>query len=616
MAKINKFNESQVEDNFFKIINTWEKLAKQENGNRYTRQVSNLKGKRPDSISDVCLKSDEMPMQLIAEVKVDNDNKTKSLAKAQLKDYMLETLKTGIKPFGVNVFGLSKTEIEIACFYLDEEEEIQYIDKKNTNDSILDYLNYALDVIINKTKVNKNNSIHHIVELEIKSKIGILHEGVRNHAGIAASDKIDLLTACIMSIQCIDFRNNLVNRKIKDIDFSRYIYNAIIQTIAYHKIEVQENVKRSISRFDQSRLSINNSATVPYKQYMSNYSETGIDTMSLPKFICSFILHEILIPLENKYKDKKIDISSILYNEFLRYTKSDGKDCGVVLTPYHITRLMNHIVVNNAQDVILDLCTGTGAFPVETFNRKKSLCQTKEDEEKLQEGYIAVELLQHMYFLAFANFSFNNISTDNLIYGDCYEVGDKIKKTQPTAGILNPPYSMMKGTKNKKMHEWSFVIETIKYLPKGAKMAAIVPMSCGLNDNKIVSELRNEILKNNRLDMIIKVADNLFQPSAAVNTSIFVFTVGETVTTNHQVFCVDYSDDGFYVSDNIRKPTENVQKLYDEIIDIIDNRKITNKSNFRKIGNDDWCYLPKDDIGNDLKKELEIIVLSQINANL
>jgi type I restriction-modification system DNA methylase subunit len=205
-----------------------------------------------------------------------------------------------------------------------------------------------------------------------------------------------------------------------------------------------------------------------------------------------------------------------------------------------------------------------------------------------------------------------------LIFSDCYKdkVSNNLKNIQPTAGILNPPYSMMKGTKDKKMHEWSFVLESIKYLPKGAKMAAIVPMSCGLNDNKIVNELREEILKNNRLDIIIKVADDLFQPSAAINTSIFVFTVGETATANHQVFCVDYSKDGFYVSDNKRKPTNKVQDLYDEIIDIIDNKKITDKSNFRKLEAEDWCYLPKDDIGGDLDLELENTIASQISAIL
>jgi type I restriction-modification system DNA methylase subunit len=369
-------------------------------------------------------------------------------------------------------------------------------------------------------------------------------------------------------------------------------------------------------QFDQAYLPINTPDAVPYKNYMTNYAEAGIETMSLPKFICSFILNEVITPLENKYKDKQIDISSILYNEFLRYTKSDGKDCGVVLTPSHIARLMCYLIINDPQDIVIDLCTGSAAFLVEALNRKKSLCQTQIDEEKLKEGYIGVELLQHMYFLAFANLVFNGISTDHLIFSDCYKdkVANNLKNIQPTAGILNPPYAMMKGTKDKKMHEWSFVLESIKYLPKGAKMAAIVPMSCGLNDNKIVSELRAEILKNNRLDMIIKVADDLFQPNAAINTSIFLFTVGETATTNHQVFCVDYSNDGFYVSDNKRKPTENVQKLYDEIIDIIDNRKVTDKSNFRQLGTDDWCYLPKDDIGEDLNNHFKNIVNSQIGS--
>ena len=65
------------------------------------------------------------------------------------------------------------------------------------------------------------------------------------------------------------------------------------------------------------------------------------------------------------------------YTTFLRFTKGNAKEKGIVLTPTHITELFCDIAEYyldkplNENTKVLDICCGTGAFLISALNRIK-----------------------------------------------------------------------------------------------------------------------------------------------------------------------------------------------------------------------------------------------------
>ena len=79
------------------------------------------------------------------------------------------------------------------------------------------------------------------------------------------------------------------------------------------------------------------------------------------------------------------------YTTFLRFTKGNAKEKGIVLTPKHVTELFCDIAEFysdrkfDENTKILDICCGTGAFLIASLNRIKQNIQSEvvSDEKKV-----------------------------------------------------------------------------------------------------------------------------------------------------------------------------------------------------------------------------------------
>lgn len=212
---------------------------------------------------------------------------------------------------------------------------------------------------------------------------------------------------------------------------------------------------------------------------------------------CVYSLYENVIELIEHYSG--IDVMGEFYTTFLRFTKGNAKEKGIVLTPKHITSLFCDLAEHfSGQKMlehhkIIDICTGTGAFLISALERIKqnidgehiSSSVKKERYELAQKNsLIGVESDPSMFSLAYANMRFHGDGKSNLfncssLLKDSFFSPDsrahtfdkngkeiKLAKALKQFGnidfaFINPPYSLKEDSaeKQKEYKENDFPLE-------------------------------------------------------------------------------------------------------------------------------------------------------------
>ena len=194
---------------------------------------------------------------------------------------------------------------------------------------------------------------------------------------------------------------------------------------------------------------------------------------------CIYSLYEHVVEVFEKYSG--IDIMGEFYTTFLRFTKGNAKEKGIVLTPKHITELFCDIAQYylgkefDENSKILDICCGTGAFLISALAKiRKNIQAEKISETEKARRYtvaqgnslIGVERDPSMYALAYANMRFHGDGKSNLfncssLLIDSYAPADDSGKTYLNdekiplykalnsfgdidVALINPPYSLDK----------------------------------------------------------------------------------------------------------------------------------------------------------------------------
>ena len=194
---------------------------------------------------------------------------------------------------------------------------------------------------------------------------------------------------------------------------------------------------------------------------------------------CIYSLYENLIVVLERYSG--VDVMGEFYTTFLRFTKGNAKEKGIVLTPKHITELFCDIAeyYNDKKfdetTKIIDICCGTGAFLISSLNRIKRNIQADVQSEGKRIGryekarkncLIGVERDASMYALAYANMRFHGDGKSNLFncssllmdsyapvdeMGMTYAENEKLPLSEALKvfgdidiGMINPPYSLDK----------------------------------------------------------------------------------------------------------------------------------------------------------------------------
>ncbi len=255
-----------------------------------------------------------------------------------------------------------------------------------------------------------------------------------------------------------------------------------------------------------------------------------------------------------------IDLLNKFYSEFAKYNNSDGKSLGIVLTPHHIVRLMTEILNINSNDIVLDLCAGTGSFLLEAY---------KYGPKKI----IGCEYQHKLYMLFKCNIIIKNITNYVLIKGNCFE-----HTFRSTKSIINPPY----GTKQNS--ELEFIIKQLESLEDDGECCAIIPIGKVLN-NKSNNRYKKIILSMAILKYIIICRESIFYPNASVGCVIVHFKKVSFIPENHLTGIIDYRNDGFIPkTGNGYIKMDNFEEIYTNIINEIKIPIITKVLKY----DDDW----------------------------
>ena len=283
--------------------------------------------------------------------------------------------------------------------------------------------------------------------------------------------------------------------------------------------------------------------------------DKNLQSSSILKSILNELNKTILPLFETHFStSSNYDIMGKFYEEFLKYAGVSNVKKGIVLTPRHIASLFTKLVPIKSNDVILDLCCGTGAFLIAGMNCLIQQIQnsSRSDKEEAiskvkRDQLLGFEINPTMYICAISNMLFRGDGKSSIYNLDSIndEKADKIlKEKMPTIGFINPPYSGKENKQDPTPKELSFLI---KMLDNCSRYGVIIaPISMYFKDK----EIRASLLEKHTLKYVINMPKDLFQPNATTHTAIGVFETHKPHDFDKNVIFYDLKDDGFVLSKN------------------------------------------------------------------
>lgn len=309
-----------------------------------------------------------------------------------------------------------------------------------------------------------------------------------------------------------------------------------------------------------------------------------------------------------------LDIMGEMYSVFLKYALGDGKEIGIVLTPPYITKMMAQILDINKDSRVMDLATGSAGFLIasmeimiedaeKTFGKK-----TTKSEEKIKQikekQLLGVELNAKMFTLASTNMILRGDGSSNIQKGSSFDRPPSLyEKFRANRLLLNPPFTFEE-------NGMPFIEHGLRFMEKGGLAAIIIQDSAGSGK---AWKTNKKILKNNTLIASIKMPVDTFQPSAGVQTSIYVFEAGKPHNFEMDtVKFIDFRNDGYKRTLRGNYEIDNPTERYQDIIKIfrLGKNAVKNPDFHKELWNLDNIYFEDliTDSGTDWNFEVHQVI--------
>jgi len=413
--------------------------------------------------------------------------------------------------------------------------------------------------------------IHQKRENKIEDALTKINERLyNNQKNISALSRIHLVAASIMAN--LGVPNKVTPLEPKDL-----------------KSSIEENntdgeiIIRKISSFLKSK-------SIPPKkveQILSSLSLTLLDdALSVPNNGMS-LLKEIFIEVVNDlgyfYKiGLDIDFTGKLFNVMFRWLSFAGDDQNdVVLTPRYVALLMAKLAKVNKDSYVWDFATGSGGLLVAAMNlmlqdAKDSIASpddliTVENRIKTEQ-ILGLEVLPEIHMLAILNMILMGDGSSNILHSNSlksfdgkYGYGKENEVFPADVFLLNPPYS-------EAGNGMVFVQKALEMMNKGYA-SIIIQDSAGSGK---ATEFNRKILKKNTLVASIKMPIDIFIGKSSVQTSIYVFKVGEKHESEYPVKFIDFRNDGYKRSNRKKAKAsinlqniDNAEERYEEVVNLV-----------------------------------------------
>lgn len=274
------------------------------------------------------------------------------------------------------------------------------------------------------------------------------------------------------------------------------------------------------------------------------------------------------------------DFTGKLFNEMYGWLGfSQDKLNDVVLTPSYVATLLVKLARVNKDSYAWDFATGSAGLLVAAMNEMLNDAKEKikSPDEYLKKSVeikatqlLGIELLSSVYMLAILNMILMGDGSSNILNKDSltdfngnYGFGKTNDKFPADAFVLNPPYSAPGNGMN-------FVEKALSMMNKGYG-AIIIQNSAGSGK---ATEYNKKILKHSTLLASIKMPIDLFIGKSSVQTSVYVFRIGEAHQKDDIVKFIDFSSDGYTRSNrkkasNNLKDTDHAKEHYQEVVDLV-----------------------------------------------
>ncbi len=424
-----------------------------------------------------------------------------------------------------------------------------------------------------------------LVSLEKKAKD---LNTLMNDNAVTVANRIIYVSGCLLAcedgLQIEDLKGQTTGFKTD----GKLIYDAIKDNLSQKTWINEDKREMMLSQFNILRVDKDNDTPKKSRSKKSDFK----DDVSVNKEIFAYIKKNIFDTISDK---SHIDSMGSLYSEFLKYAIGDGKDNGIVLTPPYVTKLMTKLIGVSYDDRVMDLCLGSAGFLVSSMatmiEDAKEKCTTHDEflsevSKIKKERLLGTELDLKMWTLACSNMILRRDGSSKIRKGDAFEMAktDEFKTYGATKVLLNPPFSY---TEN----GMPFALQALELMEKGGELAIIIQDSAGtgkaINTNK-------KILENNTLLCSIKMPGDLFQPSAGVQTSIYMFKAGFPHDVKNKVKFIDFSNDGYKRTGRGLRKIGNPDKKYKDVIDVYkyadDTKGIDFVEDYITLNGNDWNY--------------------------
>lgn len=284
------------------------------------------------------------------------------------------------------------------------------------------------------------------------------------------------------------------------------------------------------------------------------------------------------------------DFTGKLFNVMFRWLSFAGDDQNdVVLTPRYVALMMAKLARVNKDSYVWDFATGSAGLLVAAMNlmlqdaneKIQSPDELIKKEQKIKsEQILGIEVLPEIYMLAVLNMilmgdgSSNILQSDSLIFDGKYTFGKYENKDFPAnVLLLNPPYSNKTKDNVETGNGMLFAEKAMSMMNNSGYASVIIQDSAGSGKAK---EYNQRILQKHTLLASIKMPIDLFLGKSSVQTSIYVFKIGEPHSEKVRVRFIDFRDDGYKranrkkakASSNLRD-VNNATQRYEEVVDLV-----------------------------------------------
>lgn len=390
------------------------------------------------------------------------------------------------------------------------------------------------------------------------------------------------------------------------------IKNGLIYDRKMSTAQIISGIRAILEQLLEGSLKKAEKLTLIDKRVLKSQDVRDMDSENLC-IILDFIKNKIF-PFINDKSTAGQDLLNLFFITFNKYVGKSDKN--QAFTPDHITDFMSKICNVNKNSVVLDMTCGSGSFLVRAMTQALADCHTESEEAEVKKNQIyGVEHDELVYGLATTNMLIHSDGNSNIVQGSCFdEVPNFIKDgVKFNVVLMNPPYNAIakqvpkeysktwgssKSDPSKGLYFLKFILDQMNSNAMLGKVAVLLPMAAAIGNSALMKEMKSSILKNNTLDGVFSLPDDIFYPGASVNACCMVFDIGiPHKTTNRETYFAYCKDDGFKKRKNLGR-VEQIDESGNGLWGIIEEKWLENYKNREVIagfsarkmvtGEDEW----------------------------